>query len=86
MVINQRKYTIDLLKETGKLRCKLISTPIDDNHELSIKGKKKLKEKEKGKYQGQIGELIFITLTRFDITYIMNVMSQFVHASTDIHM
>jgi len=29
--ITQRKYTLDLLKETGKLGCKLASTPLEPN-------------------------------------------------------
>lgn len=33
--ISQQKYVIDLLTETGKIACKLISTPMDPNHTLS---------------------------------------------------
>jgi Reverse transcriptase (RNA-dependent DNA polymerase) len=34
--ISQRKYTLDLLKETEKLGCKPISTPIDSKVKLNI--------------------------------------------------
>ena len=32
--ISQQKYVIDLLAKTGKIGCKLISTPMDPNHKL----------------------------------------------------
>ena len=31
IVVSQRKYTLDLLKETGKLGCKLANTPLEPN-------------------------------------------------------
>lgn len=33
-VITQRKYTLDLLKEIGKLHAKPVETPIEQNHGL----------------------------------------------------
>ena len=32
--VNQRKYILDLLGETGLLRCKPAETPIEPNHKL----------------------------------------------------
>ena len=32
--ISQQKYVTDLLVETGKIGCKLVSTPMDPNHKL----------------------------------------------------
>jgi Reverse transcriptase (RNA-dependent DNA polymerase) len=37
LFISQRKYTLDLLKETEKLGCKLVSTPIDSKYKLNTK-------------------------------------------------
>jgi hypothetical protein len=42
LFISQRKYTLDLLKETGKLASKPISTPIDGRHKLNINDGKPL--------------------------------------------
>ena len=33
--ISQHKYVLDLLSETGKLGCKPVKTPIEQNHRLS---------------------------------------------------
>jgi hypothetical protein len=35
LFISQRKYTLNLLKETGKLGCKPASTPIDSKIKLN---------------------------------------------------
>nr|KYP44461.1 Retrovirus-related Pol polyprotein from transposon TNT 1-94 [Cajanus cajan] len=32
--ISQRKYVLDFLKETGKLRCKTLGVPIEQNHKI----------------------------------------------------
>ncbi|KAF3772145.1 Retrovirus-related Pol polyprotein from transposon TNT 1-94 [Nymphaea thermarum] len=37
LVLSQRKYTLDLLKETGKLGCRPASTPIDAGKKLGSK-------------------------------------------------
>ena len=34
IVVSQRKYTLDLLKETGMNRCKPADTPIEANVKL----------------------------------------------------
>ena len=34
MVISQRKYTLDILTDTGMLDCKPIDTPMDPNVKL----------------------------------------------------
>lgn len=36
-------------------------------------------------YQRLIGKLIYLTLTRSDIAYIMHVLSQFMHSPTSVH-
>ena len=39
-----------------------------------------------GRYQKLVGKLIYLTHTRFDITYIIGIMSQFMHAPNEKHM
>ncbi|XP_049936825.1 retrovirus-related Pol polyprotein from transposon RE2 isoform X2 [Nymphaea colorata] len=85
LVISQRKYTLDLLKETGKLGCRPFLTPMESGTKISIKTGNILDEEGKGRYQRLVGKLIYLTLTRPDITYAVNVLSQFMHAPTDCH-
>lgn len=80
----QRKYILDLLSETGLRGCKPVDTPIEQNHKLfqcsnsiSI---------DKGRYQRLVGKLIYLSHTRPDITYAVNVVSQFMHDPCKPHM
>ncbi|CAN6440880.1 unnamed protein product [Victoria cruziana] len=86
LILNQRKYTIDLQKETGKLGCRLVFTLIEANHKMSLKDGDRLDEEGKSRYQRLVGKLIYVTLTRPDITYAVNVVSQFMHAPTSVHL
>lgn len=77
LTLNQMKYTLNLLKETEKLGCRTM---------MSIKDGEPLDDKKKGIYQKLVGKLIYLTLTRPDIIYVVNVISQFMHAPTNIHL
>jgi transposase InsO family protein len=82
--LSQRKYVLDLLTETGMLGCKPIDTPIEQNHKnfhcadaLST---------DRGRYQRLVGKLIYLSHTRPDIAYAVNVVSQFMHDPKKPHM
>ena len=45
ILVNQRKYILDLLKETGLLGCRIAETPIEQNLKLEVATKKDVKEK-----------------------------------------
>ena len=80
--ISQRKYMLDLLEETGMLDCKPIKTPIEQG------GKAKLIEGDtvdKGRYQQLVGKLIYLSHTRPDITFVVSVVSQYMHSSCQGH-
>lgn len=80
----QRKYVLDLLKETGMLGCKPSDTPISPNHKLgeSLDGV----PVDKGRYQRLVGRLIYLSHTRPDIAFAVSVVSQYMHAPTEEHM
>ncbi|RDY02144.1 hypothetical protein CR513_14444, partial [Mucuna pruriens] len=64
--ISQRKYELDLLKETGKLECKITRVLIEKNHKIvceEIPIIEKLVEK-----------LIYLSHTRSDIAYAVSVV------------
>lgn len=82
--ISQRKYVLDLLKETGMLGCKPIDTPIDQNHRLGVSDDDALVEK--GRYQRLVGRLIYLSHTRPDLAYAVGVVSQFMHSPRESHM
>ena len=80
----QRKYVIDLLIETSMLDCKPVETPIEVNHGLSIQGDQVPTDKDQ--YQRLVGRLIYLSHTRPDITYVVNIVSQFMHSPSKEHM
>ena len=80
---SQRKYTLDLLQETGMLDSKPTETPKDSSLKLTI---------EEGDlfgdcacYRQLIGKLIYLTMTRSDISFIISVLSQFMDAPKVCH-
>ncbi|EOY13312.1 Cysteine-rich RLK (RECEPTOR-like protein kinase) 8, putative [Theobroma cacao] len=82
--ICQRKYILDLLEEHGLLGTKPVSTPIDYNHKLS-KTKDGQKLHDATKYRQLVGKLLYLTFTRPDISYAVQVLSQFMDKPSGEH-
>ena len=79
ILLSQRKYALDLLEEAGLLRCKHATTPMkanvglwfDDSHTLDPR------------YRRLIGKLKNLMVTRSDITFVIGVLSRFMHQPRD---
>jgi Reverse transcriptase (RNA-dependent DNA polymerase) len=84
LFLSQRKYVLDLLKETGKLGAKPSSTPMESNIKLGPADGEPLPDI--GMYQRLVGKLIYLTVTRLDIAFTMSVVSQFMHAPRTSHL
>ncbi|RVW46154.1 Retrovirus-related Pol polyprotein from transposon RE1 [Vitis vinifera] len=84
IVVSQRKYILDLLKETGMLGCKPIDTPMDSQKKLGIE--KESTSVDRGRYQRLVGRLIYLSHTRPDIGFAVSAVSQFMHSPTEEHM
>ncbi|KAM1944122.1 hypothetical protein ACFX15_012370 [Malus domestica] len=81
--LNQRKYVIDLLREANMTDCKPARTPLNSDLKLQSHGDL-IPNIEY--YQRLVGKLIYLTITRPDITYTMSLVSQFMHAPSMDHM
>ena len=82
--VTQRKYILDLLKETGMLGCKPIDTPMDSIIKL---GNEKYEiPVDTGRYQRLVGKCIYLSHTRPDIAFVISVVSQYMHAPCEEHM
>jgi Reverse transcriptase (RNA-dependent DNA polymerase)/Integrase core domain/gag-polypeptide of LTR copia-type/GAG-pre-integrase domain len=79
----QRKYTLDLLRETGKLSAKPSTTPMDYNNKV-VTDEKVLDDISQ--FQRLVGKLIYLTITRPDISYAVSFVSQFMQRPTKGHM
>jgi hypothetical protein len=83
LIMTQRKYTLDLLKETGLEGCRPAWTPMECNLKLgSVKGKPVNVEG----YQRLVGKLIYLAHTRPDVSYAVGTLSQFMHSPNEFHL
>ncbi|KAJ0852480.1 putative RNA-directed DNA polymerase [Helianthus annuus] len=85
--LSQRKYCLELLNEFGYLGCKPVSTPVEQNFLVTSKIDKnqKLLDNITG-FQKLIGKLIYLSLTRPDISYTVQFLSQFMHSPKEVHL
>ncbi|CAL8077131.1 unnamed protein product [Prunus armeniaca] len=73
----QRKYTLDILEDAGLLGAKPTKIPKEANVALMPTGSDPLKDPTR--YRRLVGRLIYLTITRPEITYAVNTLSQFMH-------
>ena len=81
--ICQRKYALDLLDDTGLLGCKPSSIPMDPAVKLSTETGGDFVDA--GAYRRLIGRLMYLQITRPDITFAVNKLSQFSSAPRKSH-
>lgn len=74
---------LDLL-EVGILGCRSCDMPVDPNCKLGETDGECLLDV--GKYQRLVGKLIYLSLTKPDISYAVGLVNQFMHAPTTVHL
>jgi hypothetical protein len=84
LFLSQRKYVLDLLNETGKLVAKSVATPMKTNVKLGLEDGEPINDIEQ--YQRLVGKLIYLTVTRPDISFTVSVISQFMYAPRTGHL
>jgi Reverse transcriptase (RNA-dependent DNA polymerase) len=83
IVLSQRKYVLDLLTETGMLECRPAVAPIDQKFKLSAEAGEPV---DRERYQRLVGRLIYLSHTRSDISFDVNVVSRYMHDPREGHM
>ncbi|CAM8984877.1 unnamed protein product [Rhodiola kirilowii] len=82
--LHQRKYAVDLLTECGLLNCKPAKTPLPLKHQLSLSDAAPLDDLME--YRKLIGKLIYLTITRPDLSHTVHIISQFMNIPTSDHL
>uniref|UniRef100_A0A2N9IFH9 Integrase catalytic domain-containing protein n=1 Tax=Fagus sylvatica TaxID=28930 RepID=A0A2N9IFH9_FAGSY len=82
--LNQRKYAIDILNDSGQLGARTASFPMEQNLKLTNQDGALLSDPSA--YRRLVGRLIYLTITRPDIVFAVNILSQFMHAPRLPHM
>ncbi|XP_019103134.1 uncharacterized mitochondrial protein AtMg00810-like [Beta vulgaris subsp. vulgaris] len=83
-ILSQNKYTLDLLKEFGMYQVKPLSLPMDTHLKLTPDKGDLLPDPTP--YQRLLGKLIYLTITRPDICFTVQLLSQYMHQPTTVHM
>ena len=74
--VSQRKYFLYLLSDFGYLGCKPASSPMEANIKLSMDEGDDIPDFSV--YRRLLGKLLYLTLTRPDISYAVGCLSQFI--------
>ena len=82
--LHQQKYSKDLLKKFGMLNCKPISTPMESNAKMCAHEGKDVEDATM--YRQLVGSLIYLTLTRPDISFAVGVMSRYMQSPKKTHL
>jgi hypothetical protein len=86
LILSQERYAAELLQKAGMLHCKPVKTPLVTAEKLFVASGTTLINEEATRYRSIVGGLQYLTLTRPDLSFAVNRVCQFLHASTEIHM
>jgi len=82
IMVSQRKYVLDLLKEKGMSGCHPTEPPIDPNMKFRNKEGNSV---DQSQYQRLVGILIYLSHTQPDIAFVVSSVSQFMHSLKEEH-
>jgi hypothetical protein len=85
LALTQKKYSLDLLRRAGMLKCKTSPTPMSSTDRLSATVGNPLSSEEATEYRSIVGGLQYLTITRPDLSFAVNRVCQYLHAPTDVH-
>lgn len=83
LFLSQRKYVLNLLKETGKTGSKLANIPMDFSQKVTNNNESL---EDVNRFQRLVGKLIYLTITRPDISYAVSYVSQFMQKPMKGHL
>ena len=81
--MSQRKYALDIISEAGLLGAKPVSSPMEQNHGVALADRKFLDDPEC--YRRLVGRLIYLSFTRPEFSYCINMLSQFMQQPRKEH-
>ncbi|KAF5451600.1 hypothetical protein F2P56_026693 [Juglans regia] len=82
--LNQCKYALDILSDSGQLGARTASFPMEQN--LKLTNQDGFLLSDPSPYRRLVGHLIYLTITRPDIVFAVNILNQFMHAPHAPHM
>ncbi|XP_070054634.1 uncharacterized mitochondrial protein AtMg00810-like [Nicotiana tomentosiformis] len=93
ILMHQRKYALELISDMGLAGAKRVGSPLELSHKLtSSEFDKHIGDTsdallgDPSVYQRLLGRLLYLTITRPDIAYAVQNLSQFMHSPKVLHM
>ena len=83
LYITQAKYTCELLSRARLTNSKNVDTPVEFNAHLTLSGGKPLSNLSL--YRRLVGNLVYLTVTRPEISYAVHQVSQYLFAPRSTH-
>lgn len=83
IVVNQRKYALELISDAGLLSCRPLSTPMDCKTHLKHDDGPPFEDVSA--YRRLVGRLLYLTTTRPDISFAFQQLSQYMSKPTITH-
>jgi hypothetical protein len=84
LILSQQHYILDLLKKSKMSEAKPVKTLMSTAHVLSLLYGDPLTDPSP--YRSLVGALQYLSLTRSDISFAVNKVSQFMHWPTSLHL
>jgi histone deacetylase 1/2 len=85
LLMTQKKYSLDILRRAGMLKCKPTATPMSSTEKITAVDGTLLTSDEATEYRSIVGGLQYLTITRPDISYAVNRVCQYLHTPRDTH-
>lgn len=84
IVISQRQYALQLLEDFAFLEARPVHTPMNPKVDLHSDNGELLADPSH--YRKLVGKLLYLTITRPDITFSVSTLSQFIYAPREPHL
>ena len=81
--ISQKKYVGKLLNKYSMMDCNPVATPMEQNLKLASEEGKSFEYPTK--YRQLVGSLIYLSVTHLDITFVVRILSRFMHHPCEEH-
>jgi histone deacetylase 1/2 len=79
LLLQQRKYALELLARAGMLKCAPVTTHMASSERLCSSDGDVLSPEEVTQYRSIVGGLQYLTVTRPDLSFVVNKVCQFLH-------